>query len=114
MRGDIVSDGMEAGLPPIYGAVLTPARLADLLADIEEHATWTEVRLREGLAGSSTIGSIRLEELAAWLAGTAESSAQVRYDLEGRQWCDSILRTRGGFRLVRVELCGPEGGDPKC
>jgi len=97
-------DAKELDLPTLYKADLSTDKLDELLTDIQANSSWMEVRLRDASGGPGNVELIDIAELSVRLADSTRSSVQIRYGFEGKDWCDSILRTRDGFRLVRMEM----------
>lgn len=98
-------------LPTVYEAMLTPERLAELLADLEVHAGEVDVRVRAVQETHSDSGRPELSIVGALLDQATGTSVQIRYRFDGKLWCDSILHTAQGYRLVRMELVAP--ADPQ-
>ncbi len=88
-------------LPPVWQADVAWSTVFELLADLEALASDVEVRAKSGLAGFSS-EALGLEEAAARLRSDAPPALQLRYLLEGERWCDTILPTPSGARLVRI------------
>ena len=100
MKDDI---GKKADLPALYKAELTREELEELLEDIRSLGVHKEIRWRDGSVGTARVGHTEMNGLGARLAESEQSSAQIRYEFEGENWCDSITRVGEQFRLVRMK-----------
>ena len=90
------------GLRPLQQSVLDPETLAALFSDI---ACFTQVKTIIPKVSPGVIcgqDSITLEEARQGLADGRFRGVQVRYEYEGKEWCDTLLSTATGVRLVRV------------
>lgn len=103
-RGPVMSGGTDESPVRIYDAMLTPERLDELLADLGAHAKDLDVRVRRGTGRHSVLGKSDIGELGTLLSESSCTSVQIRYQFQGQVWCDSILRTPEGLRLVRTEM----------
>lgn len=88
-------------LPPVWQADVPWSTIFELLADLETLASEVIVQAKSDRAGfsSETLG---LHEAAARLRSDAPPALQLRYLLDGERWCDTILPTPVGARLVRI------------
>lgn len=93
----------EITLPPLQMAVLDAATLEQLFFDIEHAAELIGVQLKAGpgYAAEADVPTVaRAREL---LTTGAVIGVQLRYRARGAVWCDTLMRTPDGVRLVRVE-----------
>lgn len=100
MSGATDSDQVE--LLPLQAGELDEALLDQLLFDIEHAAELFGVQIKARPGTYVEAGSPTLAEAAALLKGGAVLAIQLRYRAEGQAWCDTLLRTPSGFRLVRA------------
>lgn len=95
----------KPGLPlsDLREAVLDDEELRALLSDI---ATYGEVRELSVQASPRARSEkvARLPELYLKLVQRRVYGAQVRYEINGAAWLDTLIATPQGLRLVRVEL----------
>lgn len=98
-----VTDTNEIELLPLQASDIDRDTLGRLLFDIEHAAELTDVRVKAKPDRFAEPGRPSLSEAAALLESGAVSAIQVRYLAHGRAWCDTLLRTAGGFRVVRAE-----------
>jgi hypothetical protein len=93
-----------APLPPVQVAILDDATLDALFGDLERGAALlgVQVKARPGAYAADEAPSLRrAREL---LLSGAALGVQIRYRLGAEVWCDTLMRTPAGVRLVRVEL----------
>lgn len=93
-------------VPPMWQADLDAAALRQLFADLGSAA---EVLSVHGKAGSGRYASaepLALETAHELLASGGIAGVQLRYRYDGSEWADTLLRTPGGFRLVRCRVPG--------
>ncbi|MBX3435257.1 MAG: hypothetical protein KF847_18210 [Pirellulales bacterium] len=101
-------------LPEIYQADLDGPTLEALVADVAALGGDVEViprrRPHELISGAE----LSLAEALHALQSGAMSGIQLRYDHQGRHWCDTIAPTKSGWRLVRIDLgeAASCGGEP--
>lgn len=95
----------EAGdpqLPALSEALLDPAILDQLLADIASCAQLLEVVVKGGSQRRASGARADLEEARRLLAGGEIRGLQLRYRFEGVEWWDTLMRAPEGIRLVRI------------
>ena len=93
---------MNTELPDLQDSLLDEETLEALLTDIERHASEVVItaRPRPGLAPTRRATTPR--ECLDVLLGTPPSAVQLRYRHGGRAWCDTLVPTPDGVRLVRI------------
>jgi hypothetical protein len=92
-----------AALPEVQDAVLDAPTLARLFTDLELGADVREIVYKQSAAAADAAPGPR--DLAAAhhaLAQRRVLGVQIRYLFGGRQWCDTLLPTAAGVRLVRI------------
>lgn len=97
-------DREGAPLPPLQVAILDEETLDALFRDIDRGAELLGVQVkasRSAYAAAEAPSLGRARELL--LCGVA-LGVQLRYRLGAGIWCDTLMRTPEGVRLVRVEL----------
>lgn len=90
----------EVPLPPVEEGLLNAAGVRALLDDVEACTTLLEVRLkgaRQERAGTADLAAAR----QALLLGQARG-VQLRYRHDGGTWCDTLLATPAGWRVIRI------------
>jgi hypothetical protein len=105
-----VSDPLE--LPPLHEAVLDAAWLTRLEEDLVTCARIEAVVPRQRVRGHAAPASTTLREGFQGLRSGAILGLQVRYQHDGRAWCDTLMPHANGFRLVRIDQTAPIG--PTC
>lgn len=91
-------------LPTLQQTVLDAPTLEALFRDLAQ-CTQILAVVPKGAPQAYAAGhGIDLEAARAGLASGAFRGVQVRYRYEGQEWCDTLLATPGGVRLVRISL----------
>lgn len=98
---------MADELPALAEGLLDDAQLQALFADFASRATVTGIALKGGEQARASNAKVSLEQARAQLASGAVHGVQIRYDHAGRCWCDTLLRTPEGVRLVRMDVTPP-------
>ncbi len=89
-------------LPALTQAVLDPATLDALFRDL---AACTEILAVVPKTAAQTMTAPVPIDLATARAGLASGQfrgVQVRYRYESKEWCDTLMATPAGVRLVRL------------
>lgn len=102
-RGDFARPGfvMEP-LPNLYSGELDLAALSTLFEDLSAHAQVTEILVKGGATQHASGVRASLPEAYALLVAGAVRAVQIRYRWENQDWSDTILKTAGGARVVRM------------
>lgn len=103
---------MTQRLPELREAVLDAAMLDELVRDLAALTSVHEVLLRGAPQELSSRAQRDVLELPPLLATGQIRAAQVRYRYDDKDWCDTLLATDAGVRLVRMCMDSTEGGDP--
>ena len=82
---------------------LDEALLRRLFEDLDALAAIDEVRVKGAAGQPAQEQSVGLREARDLLLAGRIRAAQVVYEYRGRTWCDTVLRTADGHRLVRME-----------
>jgi Pyruvate/2-oxoacid:ferredoxin oxidoreductase delta subunit len=89
-------------LPELHEAELDEDGLRSLFRDLEALTEIDEVRLKQTAGQSAgTSGAAPADVLELLLAGRVRG-VQIRYRYQHESWCDTILRSPGGHRVVRL------------
>jgi hypothetical protein len=92
----------EIRLPPPQMADVDRATVERLFDDVSLLGDGVSVSIKGGLLSrASAAGS--LAEARALLFSGNTSAVQLRYGHEGASWCDTVIASGVGFRLVRVK-----------
>ncbi len=89
-------------LPALTQAVLDPATLDALFRDL---ATCTEIlSVHPKASPGAHVGetAITLPAARAGLLAGEFRGVQIRYRYESKEWCDTLLASPGGIRIVRI------------
>lgn len=88
-------------LPPLQQTLLDAPTTAALFRDLAACTEVLSVTPKTTATGHTT-GSLTLADAQAGLADGTLRAAQIRYRYDGAEWCDTLLTTPGGLRVVRV------------
>ncbi len=95
------SSGMT--LPPLQQTVLDDATAAALFRDLAACTKILAVRPKLSATGYiDPAAELTLDGAAAGLSNGALRAVQVRYLYDEREWCDTLLATPNGLRVVRI------------
>lgn len=91
-------------LPAVQQAVLDPATLEALFCDLAQCTQILAVVPKT--AGRSQVQerSIALAAARTGLDSGAYRGVQIRYHYQSQEWCDTLMATPGGIRLVRIRM----------
>jgi hypothetical protein len=101
---DVQDALLDAEPPDVQDALLDAELLARLFSDLELGADVREiVYKRAAEEADATAGPLDLAAARDALLAGRVLGVQIRYLHEGRRWCDTLLPTPAGVRLVRIE-----------
>jgi hypothetical protein len=89
-------------LPALQQTVLDAPTLEALFRDLAQCTQILAVIPKGGPQAYAADRGIDLETARAGLASGVFRGVQVRYRYENQEWCDTLLATPGGVRLVRI------------
>ncbi len=89
-------------LPDVQQAVLDAATLDALFRDLALCTRILAVVPKTAATGMVTEGSISLDDARVGLTSGAFRGVQVRYRYDQQEWCDTLMATPAGVRLVRM------------
>lgn len=89
-------------LPDLHQADLDDATVAALFRDLAACAQILEVQVKGGATARSSARP-DLDTARDLLLGGQVRAIQVRYAYQGAQWLDTLMRTPGGVRVVRMQ-----------
>lgn len=97
-----MSDPNDQPLPEMNDAVLGEEELVALFRDYNACASGVEIQIKSGpgLVGNHPRPS--LEEARQLLLERRVRGLQLRYAFDGGQWCDTLMSTNSGIRLIRI------------
>jgi hypothetical protein len=90
-------------LPPLCDAVVDLATLSQLEADLLHRTQVHSVQVKHGATRMVGDDVWQLPAAFAALRAGEVRGVQVNYRYEDYEWTDTLLRTTGGYRLVRVQ-----------
>jgi hypothetical protein len=93
----------EAPLPPVHIADVDEDTVRALFFDVESLGTRIEIVMKHAAEGhvDARHRPTLAEAFARLRSGTA-MGVQLRYQFQGVDWRDTLMRTADGFRLVRI------------
>ncbi|MBK9992313.1 MAG: hypothetical protein IPP19_16735 [Verrucomicrobia bacterium] len=91
-------------LPALQQTVLDEATLDALFRDLAQCTQILAVIPKGAPQAYAAERGIDLEAARAGLASGIFRGVQVRYRYDGQEWCDTLLATPGGVRLVRISV----------
>lgn len=93
---------MTEPLPELHQGELDEGTLRALFDDLERHTEVLDVLVKG--AGYANEAPVPLREAQAALTSGAVRGVQVRYRWDGAEWRDTLMRTAGGVRVVRMRM----------
>lgn len=102
-----IPSGPEApatpGLPPLHCGVLDLSQVEQLFTDIEVCAGQVEVLPKyDAQVRVGDSARVTLQQGRELLATGAVRGLQIRYQYDGADWWDTLLRVGDRFRVVRI------------
>lgn len=91
-------------LPALHEATLDNEALARLFNDLSNSAVIERVIVKSDGMRRADAAPLSLEAARAAFESGAAAAVQVRYTYDGASWCDTILRTPTGAKVVRIRL----------
>jgi len=88
-------------MPALYQAVLDAESTGALLDDIGQTQV-LEVIARDPAARRASRQTLTLSAARALFEGGQVHALQIQYLFEDTHWCDTLMRTDGGVRVVRI------------
>ncbi len=99
-----MTDEVDAPLPPVQSALVDGVTLDRLFADLEAYAAELTVQAKTRSDGHASTAPLSLREGRSLLESGAALGVQLRYRLGSEAWCDTLMRTPDGLRLVRIAV----------
>ena len=96
----------EIELPELREGELDEAGLCALFRDLAEATQIEDIRCKQRSERHADASPVSVQEALEGLLEGRVRGVQVRYRYEGQRWCDTILATTRGHRVVR--LASPE------
>ncbi len=90
-------------LADLQDAILEPEMLGQLLFDVETQTELIEILVKGGATAQATAGVPTLAAARALLESGSVLGVQLRYRWGGFEWWDTLVRSPGGIRLVRIQ-----------
>ena len=88
-------------LPPLQQTVLDGPTTAALFRDLAACTRVLSITPKTAAAGHTT-GTITLDAAATGLRDGSLRGVQIRYHYDEREWCDTLIATPTGLRVVRI------------
>lgn len=97
-------------LAPLWNGTLDRAAVEQFFADLAAHAEVLAVLEKGGRAQYCEAARPTLTDAREHLLAGLVRGVQIRYQYEGRLWCDTLLAVAGGYRVVRLrDACAGPG-----
>lgn len=96
-------NGEEIPLPELHDAILDAASVDELFTYVASEGREVEVRVKGGAEARSSDEPLTLAEARDALLRGHAVGVQLRYMRRGELWCDTLMRTDAGTRLVRMK-----------
>lgn len=100
-------------LPDVNSAILDADSLDTLLRNLAADTEILEISVKGGRTQHASLAEGGLDEARRLLDAGAVVGVQIRYRHSSQDWCDTLLATPGGVRLVRIcqtPARGPDAG----
>lgn len=98
----MTSNEQPPPLPEVHISLLDDATLHALLRDIELGAQLLEIRAKTQATGFVNDKQWNLRDAWEALCAGELLGLQVRYVHQNQTWCDTLMTTPEGVRLVRI------------
>lgn len=89
-------------LPDLHEAMLDEAGVRALFGDLAAAATIDEVRCKQGRDRRADPATHSLDAALEALLARQVLGVQIRYRYEGEAWCDTVIATAAGHKVVRM------------
>ncbi len=87
-------------LPPVHTATIDSATVAQLFTDLAACAQITAIHPR--VPNGQTPPTLSLDEARQGFLSGSITSLQIHYQHDNKTWCDTLLASANGTRLVRI------------
>ena len=91
----------DSPLPPVFEGELDVVGLNDLRRDLTTLADVLHVQVRR--SGCNETG-VSLHDAIERVIDRSAQAVQVQYRYQDKRWCDTLIATGSGARLVRISL----------
>ena len=89
-------------LPVINEAILDTDTLQQLFEDVRQCTHLIEVIVKRDPRVQTPDANYTLDQAIQMLNDGSAMGIQLRYSFDGAQWWDTLMRTPGGTRIVRI------------
>jgi hypothetical protein len=90
-------------LPPLWQATFDDRMLDQLFADLGSSAEVLLVRVKADPQRYAADEALTLGDALDRLKAGDARGVQVCYRYDGEEWADTVLRSPGGYRLIRMK-----------
>ena len=94
---------MSENLPEVLEGLLDDEQLGQYFSDLAANAEVSGVLVKGRSSQRSSPDPVPLAEAQRLLCGAEVFGVQIRYRLQDRFWCDTLLREKSGVRVVRMD-----------
>jgi len=105
-----MSEAIAAGdvpLMPLQTSIIDEATVDQLFFDIEHAGELLAVQVKSRPGAHGVAGPTSLEQARQLLVSGAVLAVQLHYRAQSQVWCDTLLRTPDGMRIVRAPVAAP-------
>ncbi len=92
----------EIVLPDLHEAELDEQGLRALFHDLSSAAEIEGVRVKQAAAERASTGQVTASDALELLLARRVRGVQIRYRYQGESWCDTIMASPHGHRVVRL------------
>lgn len=89
-------------LPSVYDTLFQSEQLAQLFDDIAACTCVSEILLKNSEQTYGHTQPVTLEDAFQKVTQQEVRGVQIRYHYAGQDWCDTILKSQDGYRVVRI------------
>ncbi len=79
-------------------------QINDLFDDLHHGAIVKHVQVRVASGDAPRDIATTLEQAKQWFDNGEAKAIQIRYDFDGRQWCDTLMILPDSVRIVRTSV----------
>lgn len=93
-------------MPEMCEGLLGPDDIEQLFADLEALTTVRSVVQKGAAERYADQGVVSLDRAKESLVACDVAAVQIRYEYDGHEWTDTLMRQAAGYRLVRCQHPG--------
>lgn len=97
------TDDAAIELPELREEIVDDDTLRSLFADLSSLTRVLEVKLKGGPTRYASASAVSLPKAEALLFGGSVHAVQIVYEYRSETWCDTLMRTPKGTRILRMK-----------